>query len=262
MAAIRRRYVSTSLGQVLIRAGGSGRPVVLLHNTYLSSQRFLQDGFLEKLADEMAVVAPDAIGQGHSDLPPRALEVEDFAANLAEVVRALGIERASFVGSHTGATIALELAVRQPDLVDRLVFLGLPMWTADQRAERSQLDRFKPWTLTHDGSYLRALWQARLPITHGLTPLEMHEQFLEFLEPGPRVHEPLHALFRYEPRDRLPLVRVPTFALASENDPFKEHLAEISAAIPSAEIGTLPAGTVMHAFDANALVDRLVQILR
>lgn len=261
MAIVRRRYVRTSLGQVLVRAGGSGRPVVLLHNTYLSSQRFLQAGFLPTLADHVAVFAPDLIGQGHSDLPPHLLDLADYAANVAEVARALGLDRATFVGSHTGAAIALELAVRQPDLVERLVFLGLPMWTAAERSARAQLDRFRPWSVAADGSHLLALWRARLPITHGLTPTEMHDQFLEFLEPGPRVHEPLHALFRYEPRERLPLVRVPTLALASETDPFGDHLAEIAAAIPQAETGRLPAGTVMHAFARDPLVERLVAFL-
>jgi pimeloyl-ACP methyl ester carboxylesterase len=249
------------LGQVLVRSGGEGKPVVLLHNTYLSSQRFLQAGFLEKLADFFAVFAPDTIGQGHSDLPPRPLELPDYAANLADVVRGLGLERAAFVGSHTGASIALELAASQPDLVERLVLLGLPMWTAAERAERSRLPRFRPWSPTADGRYLQELWQARLPITHGLSPLEMHEQFLEFLEPGPRVHEPLHALFRYEPRDRLPLVQAPTLALASETDPFGASLSEIAAALPNSETGTLPSGPVMHAFDADALVRRLVAFL-
>ncbi|MFN8535216.1 MAG: alpha/beta hydrolase [Dehalococcoidia bacterium] len=261
MAAIRRRYVPTTLGQVLVRHGGHGAPVVLLHNTYLSSQRFTQAGFLESLADRYQVFAPDAIGQGHSDLPPGQLSVADYAANLAEVFGALGLDQAHLVGSHTGATIALELAVSRPDLVDSLVFLGLPMWTAAYRDERSKLDRFKPWTITADGGYLTDLWTARLPITHGLTPGEMNDQFLEFLEPGPRVHEPLYALFAYEPRDRLPDVRARTLAIASESDAFGDYLDEIAQLLPLVQTGRAPAGTVMHAFDAPALVDRLATFL-
>jgi pimeloyl-ACP methyl ester carboxylesterase len=262
MARIRREFVDTPLGQVLVRTGGSGKPVFLLHNTYLGSESFERGGFLERAADRYQVYAPDAIGQTDSDQPPHALEIADYAANLGDVMTGLGVEKASFVGSHTGASIALELAVAQPERVDALVFAGLPLWTASQRDKVSQMDRFKAWDYRADGTHLTDLWQARAGgITHGLTPEQMHKQFLAFLRSGPRVHEPLLALFRYEPRDRLPLVKARVLAVAAEGDPFKEQIPEITAAIPSTETVILPPGTLLHAFDPDGLLAALTDFL-
>ncbi|GIW11111.1 MAG: hypothetical protein KatS3mg061_2168 [Dehalococcoidia bacterium] len=259
--AIRRQYLPTSLGQVHLRRAGAGKPVVLVHNTYLSSEGFTRGGFLAGLAERYAVIAPDTLGQGHSDLPPRLLTLPEYAANLAEVITGLGVERASVVGSHTGASIALELAVSRPELVERLVLLGLPLWTAEERTARAQLPRFRPWASEPSGQYLLTLWNARLAITAGLTPREIHTQFLEFLEPGPRVHEPLWALFAYEPRERLPHLQVPTLALAGAEDPFRRRLDEIAALVPGIETAVLPAGVVMHGFSPAPLLERLAAFL-
>jgi pimeloyl-ACP methyl ester carboxylesterase len=258
MARIRREFIDTPLGQVLVRTGGAGKPVFFLHNTYLGSESFLRGGFLERMADRYQVFAPDAIGQTDSDQPPHALEIPDYAANLADVMDGVGVQRASFVGSHTGASIALELAVAQPDRVDALAFAGLPLWTARQREKISQMDRFKAWEYRTDGTHLTELWQARSGgITHGLDAEQMHNQYLAFLRTGPRVHEPLLALFRYEPRDRLPLVQARVLALAGEGDSFGEQMGEITSAIPSAQTAILPKGTLLHSLDPDALISCL-----
>ncbi len=262
MARIRREFVDTPLGQVLVRTGGSGKPVFLLHNTYLGSESFERGGFLEGMADRYQVYAPDAIGQTDSDQPPYALEIADYATNLGDVMNGLGVQKASLVGSHTGASIALELAVAQPEKVDALVFAGLPLWTARQRDKTSQMDRFNAWDYRANGTHLTDLWQARTgSITHGLNPEQMHKQFLAFLRSGPRVHEPLLALFRYEPRDRLPLVNTRVLAVAAEGDPFKEQIPEITAAIPSTQTTILPGGTLLHAFDPDGLLAALTDFL-
>ncbi len=252
MANIRRQYVQTPLGQVLVRTGGSGKPVFLLANTYLGSESFMRHGFLGRMADRYQVFAPDAIGQGDSDLPPHALSIPEHAQNLADVMDALGVPRASFIGSHTGATVAMELAVQQPERVDALIIAGLPLWTARQREKLAQMDRFKGWEFNEDGSYLTDIWQSRLGITHGLTPEEMHWQFMAFLQPGPRVHEPLHALFHYEPREQLPKVQARVLTLAGETDQFGERMHEIVEAIPTAKMAVLPPGTLLHSVDPDA----------
>ena len=84
---------------------------------------------------------------------------------------------------------------------------------------------------------------------------------MQYFIPGPRVHEPLRALFDYEPRDRLPLVKVPTYVLASERDQFAQWMGEVTDAIPQAKTGIVPAGTLVHSLDANAFYDLLVDFL-
>lgn len=261
MTEIRRQYVITQQGQVLVRRGGTGDVVVVLHHTYGSSESALRGDFLPRLGDHFAVFAPDTIGQGQSDLPPHQLTVAEYAENAKDVLDALGLERASFIGHHTGASIALEFAAVNPERVNRLIFSGLPMWTAAEREAKRTSGGYRPYAFDPGGQYLHDLWQRRLAITHGLNPDQKHWQFLEFLRPGPRVHEPLQALFRYEPRERLPLVNAPTLALSALSDGFAGQVDEIVALMPNAEPAIVADGTLFHNLDPDAFLATAVSFL-
>jgi len=89
----------------------------------------------------------------------------------------------------------------------------------------------------------------------------MNRQFMQYFIPGPRVHEPLRALFNYEPRERLPLIKVPTYVLANERDQFAQWMDEVKDAIPHAKMGTVPGGTLVHSLDADAYYDMLVDFI-
>ncbi|MCS7002112.1 MAG: alpha/beta hydrolase [Dehalococcoidia bacterium] len=252
MARIKRGVVTTSLGNVAIRYGGRGRFVLLLHHTYGSSASWLRGDFLARLADSCWVFAPDTIGQGDSDLPPRPLEIADYADNTAEVARELGIGRATLIGHHTGAAIAVEIAARYPDLVDAVILSGLPFWTAEERSRNAA--RFQPWQITADGAYLPEWWQKRLVIAHGLTPDETHWQFLDFLKPGPRVVEPLQALTRYDVAARLPLVTQRALVLTALSDPFGARLDAVAALLPNHEVAIVADGALVHNLDPDAFL--------
>lgn len=93
--------------------GSSGPPVVLLHGPGPSSRS------LVPLARRLAalgheVLAPDLPGSG----------VAARAADLLAWLDARGVDRAGFCGHSTGSHVAVELAARHPDRVDRLVLLG------------------------------------------------------------------------------------------------------------------------------------------
>jgi len=94
---VRRGFIGTSLGQLHYRTAGSGPPLVLLHNTWLSSRMF--GVALPFLAREFEVYAIDTLGQGHSDpAPPREMEIAEYAAVLHEALDGLGLERPAIAG--------------------------------------------------------------------------------------------------------------------------------------------------------------------
>ena len=106
---------------------GAGPPVVLLHGfpDFWFGWR-LQ---MPALADAgFAAIAPDLRGHNLSDCPAR---VEDYRTDLladdvAALVRAAGHARAHVVGHDWGGLVAWHLAVRHPDVVDRLAILNAP----------------------------------------------------------------------------------------------------------------------------------------
>ncbi|HKU36892.1 MAG TPA: alpha/beta fold hydrolase [Polyangiales bacterium] len=101
---------------------GHGDPVVLLHGLGSTNSGMLPT--LDDLARDYRVIAPDIPGFGESGKPIRAYHAGFFARWLLALMRELNIERAHLVGNSMGGRIALEVALRAPERVDRLALLA------------------------------------------------------------------------------------------------------------------------------------------
>lgn len=105
---------------------GSGPPVVLIHGsgpgvTAYANWRLV----LPALADRFRVLAPDMAGFGFSERPEKAeYGLDLWAEQVVGFLDALDISKASVVGNSFGGSIALRLATRHPERVDRLVLMG------------------------------------------------------------------------------------------------------------------------------------------
>jgi pimeloyl-ACP methyl ester carboxylesterase len=98
---------------------GRGRPLVLLHGAYMTID--LMGPILPGLAKTRQVIAPEQQGHGHTADVDRPLTYEHMADDTAALVRHLGIETADVVGYSMGGGVALQMAIRHPDLVRKLV---------------------------------------------------------------------------------------------------------------------------------------------
>ncbi len=129
----RRAYFDFQHGQLHVRTafpttGGFDEQVTLmcLHGGQSSSRSFAT--FLPEIADVRSVYAPDLPGCGESDPSPNA-SVSEAAGAVSDLARDLRLRQIDLFGIDTGAAVALELAAAKPDLVRRLVLVGIP--TAD-----------------------------------------------------------------------------------------------------------------------------------
>jgi len=101
-------------------------PVLLLHGsgpgvTAYANWRLT----IPTLATRLRVVAPDLVGFGFTERPPGVeYSLDLWVDQVLGVMDGLGIERASVVGNSFGGGLALRLAARHPDRVDRLVLMG------------------------------------------------------------------------------------------------------------------------------------------
>lgn len=101
---------------------GAGEPVVLIHGALISDAFFpLLDA--PALVDHHQVIAYRRRGYGRSPRQTRPVPLGRQAADCRGLLRHLGIERAHVVGHSFGGAIALELAMRSPDLVASLGLL-------------------------------------------------------------------------------------------------------------------------------------------
>ena len=109
------------------RLGGPwGRAAVVLVHGLVVSARYMIPA-MKQLALRHRVYAPDLPGFGKSGKPARVPGVPGLSDALARWMRKLGLERTALVGNSMGCQIIAELAVRHPDLVERVVLQGPTM---------------------------------------------------------------------------------------------------------------------------------------
>jgi pimeloyl-ACP methyl ester carboxylesterase len=93
------------------------------------------------------VIAPDLRGYNLSDKPAgvRSYRLEALRGDVAGLIRQAGVERATVVGHDWGGAIAWTLALRRPELLDRLVILNAPHPAAFLRELRTWSQLRKSW---------------------------------------------------------------------------------------------------------------------
>ena len=101
-------------------------PVLLLHGsgpgvTAYANWRLT----IPELSTALRVVAPDLVGFGFTERPEgERYDMDTWVGQVVGLLDALGLERASVVGNSFGGALALRLAARHPDRVERLVLMG------------------------------------------------------------------------------------------------------------------------------------------
>ncbi|MGI8564472.1 MAG: alpha/beta fold hydrolase [Candidatus Dormibacter sp.] len=104
-------------------SAGSGAPLVLVHG--LGSAGYIEWRHnLTELARRRRVLAPDLPGFGRSAKPDIVYGVPLFADALEAYLDALRLSRVDLVGASLGGRVAIELALRQPERIRRLVLVN------------------------------------------------------------------------------------------------------------------------------------------
>ena len=225
-------YADTRLGQVHYREAGSGSPVILFHESPLSSA--IYGAALPVLGRWVRAIAPDTPGYGASDPPPGPLSIAGYAERMSLFLEALGLGQVALVESHTGGAIATQLAVDEPKRVRALIVLGCLL--LDEEERQRWLNFVEPFPLSPDGSHLAWLW-ARYQRSWGNdTPVELlHLATTEFLRAGARYYWAAEAGFRFEADNLLPRIACPTLYLATEGDMLRANNERAVALTPDAE---------------------------
>jgi pimeloyl-ACP methyl ester carboxylesterase len=114
------RYASVNGLELYHEIHGTGPPLVLLHGAMATFETSF-GGLLPSLAKTRQVIAVEQQAHGHTADVDRPLRYEQLADDTAALLRHLGIGRADFFGWSMGAGIALQLAIRYPELTRKLI---------------------------------------------------------------------------------------------------------------------------------------------
>ena len=256
-APVRRRFVDIGAGQVHVRVAGQpglGTPLVMFHPSPGSSK--MLEPLMTRFAATRQVFAPDTLGNGDSAAPTRPdPSLDAFVDAHIAALDALGLQQVDCYGSHTGANIACEIAIRQPGRVRRIILDGVSLYSDAERAE--MLSRYAPpLTLSDDASHLLWIWtfvrdaflfwpwykrDAAHARAVGVPNAEaLHDKFVEVAKAARTYHLSYRAAIAYRKEERLPLVRVPTLLACAETDMLLAYLDRVAGLMPGATRAVTP----------------------
>jgi len=218
-------------------ANGKNPPLVLLHG----GGSTIDTSFgrvLPSFAKTRQVVAFEQQGHGHTADIDRPYSFEQSADDAAAFLRQLKVEKADFFGYSNGGNIALQIAIRHPDMVRKLVVASA---------------MFK-----RDGLYPE-FWESMKHATLQGMPTELKEAYLRVAphpEQLPAFHEKsVKRMLEFKDwrQEDIRSIAAPTMVMIADGDIVRpEHAVEMFRLLPHAQLAVLP-GT-----DHMTLVNRAV----
>jgi pimeloyl-ACP methyl ester carboxylesterase len=176
----------------------------------------MYEPMMSLLSDEFHLIAPDTPGFGNTDALAERGTVARYAEIFVEALRRLDIERCMLFGHHSGASIAVQIAHREPAFVDRLILSGPPYLTKAQL--EAIVPSVRPVVPVEDGSHLSWVWK-RIRTKDPSAPLELsHREVVQNLIAGARYPEAYDAVFAHDLGGQLKTIACRTLVLVGPDD--------------------------------------------
>jgi pimeloyl-ACP methyl ester carboxylesterase len=230
---------------------GTGRPLILLHGAYMTIDAM--GPLLPGLAETRQVIAAEMQGHGRTADIDRPITYEQMADDTAGLARELGIDTADVFGYSMGGGVALQVALRHPQLVRRLVLASAGFAS----------DAMPPEAL--------AMFPSITPEMFAGSPIE--QEYLRLApNPGdfPKLVEKLKQLDTMDfawPKDDIRAIAAPTLIILGDSDGVRlEHAVEFFklrgggvmgdlSGLPESQLAVLP-GTTHYVPPGSGLLDR------
>ena len=227
---------------------GTGDPLVYLHGGFSDCREL--DRVLPRYAAAFRVYTPDRRGHGRTPDVAGPFDFERLAADIAAFVAQVVGGPADLVGFSDGATTALHVALRHPELVRRLVLIS-GQFHAD-----GLLPGLLPARFADDPAGTAAEMAAlRLGRRYGEVSPDGPDHFRVVAEKNLR-------MAATEPRleaAALAGVRARTLVVSGDDDAVAlEHTLALYRGIPDAELAVVPGTSHVLIVDKAALVAQLV----
>lgn len=126
---------------------GSGPAMLVLHGSGAGVCAWANwRTFIPALQDRFRIIAPDLVGFGYTETPAdfEFRFMDSWVEQIVALLDSLGIAKAHVVGNSFGGSLAMWLAWKHPDRIDRLVLMGPGGWPARVNENLELLWDFEP----------------------------------------------------------------------------------------------------------------------
>jgi pimeloyl-ACP methyl ester carboxylesterase len=204
-----------------------GVPLVLLHGGG-STIDVTYGRILPFFAATRRVIAVEEQGHGRTSDRDAPVAFESSADDVAALLAHLKVEKADLMGFSNGASVALQVAIRHPPVVRKLVFAS---------------------SMTRRDGAQPSFWGFIEKADFASMPQPLKDAFLR-VNPDPKALRTMHdkdlarmRSFQDVPDDAVRSVRAPTLIVFGDHDILRpEHGVELSHLIPGARLLILPGG--------------------
>ena len=237
---IQRSYANTEFGRVHYWEIGQGPTLLMFHQSGQTSTEFLAVAPL--LADTYKVIAIDLPNHGQSDTSDHELTMDEYADAVIDVLDSIGIVQAHMLGQHGGAAVVINLGLRYPERVGKVILSGAGR---DEDISEEILEKLLNTPMTRDlpidfdGEFLEKTWSVYRKMSASNTPPEVTFQpFLSSLTLRQRRYDLHYAVYRYSPN--LNEFNKETLLLEAEEDIYAGDVAGLQRRITGSILQKVP----------------------
>lgn len=223
------------------------RPLVLLPGGG-STIESNYGSFIPLLTGTRQVIAIEEEGHGHTKMTARALTFENSADDVAALLAYLQIKDADIFGFSNGGTVALQMAIRHPEKVHRVV-IASGLYRRDGMM-KGFFEGMKKASIAQMPAVL-------LEADRKINPDPQHQQELFTIDSQRMIH------FQDIPDEKIQSIRAPSLVINGDRDVvLPEHALRMAHEIPEASVAILPSvhGAYVGSVDAGPLDRGLLNI--
>ncbi|MFN8256224.1 MAG: alpha/beta hydrolase [Bacteroidales bacterium] len=206
---------------------GQGKPLVLIHGGGSTIQSNFEK-VIPLFAKNRQVIAVELQAHGRTSDRNADLSFEQDADDIATLLKNLNIDKADFFGFSNGGTTTLQIAIRHPGIVDKIVLgsalakrNGVPEWFWGFM-EQAKLENMP-----------EQLKKAYKKVAHDTSGLQiMHDRDAKRM-----------VNFKDIPDEQIKAIKAPTLIIIADKDIITpEHAIELQRQIANSELAIIPGG--------------------
>ena len=206
---------------------GEGRPLVLIHGGGSTIQTTF-GRVIPMLAKHRKLIAVELQAHGRTSDRDNGLSFEQDADDVATLLKNLNISKADFFGFSNGGTTALQIAIRHPELVDKIV--AASVLCKHNGVPPQFWDFIKQARLENMPEQLKEGYQKVASDTSGLQV--MHDKDAKRMVD-----------FKDIPDEKIKSIKAPTLIIIGDKDVITpEHAIEMHRLIANSELAIIPGG--------------------